>query len=497
MRIVSLVLIATTFLARPVLAQCADGSPPPCRTSARAITAPANSIAVLYFDNLSRDTADTYLADGFSEEVMSRLGQVERLQVKSRTAVRRLRGSEADPTVAGRALAVSHLVSGSVLRQRGRLRVTVELTRVAGGNSVWTRSFERSADDIIAVEAEIAESVAVGVGARLLPAERQRIEARPTRNAAAYDHLLRGRFEQNRRTPESLRRAIREYDAALALDSLFVPALVGKATSLFGLGSNYYDGVGGESRTSLMERGHELADRALRIDSMSADAWVAAGMDRRSVTMAGRAVALDPRNAEAHHSYAMALRATGKDSLAILEFQRALAVDPDRPISLLNMGQVFVLNRRYEEGQRWLDSAVALGPEPSFYYGEQAMVRLLRGDTAGARAAAAQVVAHGDRSGADRILAVIEARSGDTVAARRRLATADSGIATRDCRVSHDCLELAGSLAQIGERARALTVIERLTPVGDWTALWLRRPELDVIRNEPRFQRIIAASRNP
>jgi TolB-like protein len=107
-------------------AQCADGSPPPCDRV--AVRAPAsNSVAVLYFDNLSRDTADAYLADGLTEEIIVRLGQIRRLDVKSRYEVRRVRGyAGGDPAVLGRSLNAANIVSGSVQKAGGRVRVRVE-----------------------------------------------------------------------------------------------------------------------------------------------------------------------------------------------------------------------------------------------------------------------------------------------------------------------------------------------------------------------------------
>src|SRR5688572_23247705 len=198
------VALLTTSGVR-ALAQCADGSPPPCRAAPRAPAPPAppappaaNTIAVLYFDNLSRDSADVYLADGLTEDLINRLTQIEKLQVKSRTAVARLRGrSDRDPTDVGRTLGVSQLLSGSVQRAGSRVRVIVELTRASSGNSVWGRSFDRSADDLLGVQAEIAESIAVHVAGRLAPAERKRFVEQPTRDPRAYDHFIRGRFYAN------------------------------------------------------------------------------------------------------------------------------------------------------------------------------------------------------------------------------------------------------------------------------------------------------------
>jgi TolB-like protein/Tfp pilus assembly protein PilF len=499
MRIVSLVLIAATFLARPVFPQCADGSPPPCR--ARVAVAPVSptSIAVLYFDNLSRDTADTYLADGFTEEVMSRLGQVERLQVKSRTTVQRLRGRPLeDPVAVGRSLGVAHLVSGSVMRSAGRVRVTVELTRVANGNSVWGRSFDRATADLIQTEAEIAESVAVNVGARLAPAERRRIEERQTRNAEAYDRYLRARFEMSRRTKEGFFNSIRWYEAAVAADPNMAAAWIGIATAYSQLGGIYYGPEIGIPRDSLNVLGRIAAERAIRIDSTSVEALMAravqADPSHHAATYA-RIVQLRPRDAGAHHNLALSLRILGHDEQAISEFRRAIELEPDRAISLMNLGQTYGMKHRFALAKPWIDSAVSLHPEASFFYTEQAFIALAMGDTATARRAGDNVGSHGNPRGREEILAMLEARAGDTASARRRVASVDSALAGRDCWVSHDCLELAMALASVGSRERALDVLERITPHDGWLAYWMTAPRFDPISQEPRYQRLLQESR--
>jgi TolB-like protein len=484
---------------RPALAQCPGGTPPPCRAAARPAPAPAaNTIAVLYFDNLSRDTADVYLADGFTEELISRLSQVDKLQVKSRTTVQRLRGrADNDPVAIGRSLGVAQLLSGSVLRSRGRLRVNVELTRVATGNSVWGRSFDRPADDLIGVEAEVAESIAVNVGGRLAPAERRRIEARPTRNAAAYDHLLRGRFEVSRGTTAGMLGAIREFEAATRLDSTLTSALVGAARTYSELAGVYYGPEAAMSRDSLFARARRALDRAIRQDSMSAEVLMAraAGVDQAvSRPWLARAVALEPRNAEAHFTRALGLRILLEDPAATAEFKRAVDLEPDRALFLVNLGQTHLIARRFVEAQRWLDSAVALRPEAPFYYLSQAFGRLQVGDTAGARATAALVAGHGSVNGREEILALIEARAGDSVAARARLVSVETALRGSDCIVSHECLELSFTLASVGARERALAVFERMSRER-WLVYWSSRPEFDAIRREPRFQRVLAESR--
>jgi TolB-like protein/Tfp pilus assembly protein PilF len=478
--------------ARDIHAQCADGSPPPCRAVALRAPAPAsNSIAVLYFDNLSRDSAHAYLAEGLTEELISRLAQVERLQVKSRTAVRAMRGSQDDPGSIGRRLGVAQLLSGSVLPARGRVRVNVELTRVVNGNTVWARSFDRPAEDLLSVQAEIAESIAVRLGGSVAQAERQRIAARPTTNPAAYDHMLRGRFEGSRRTQAAMVRAIAEYEAALRLDSTATLALVGVTQLYSALATLYYDPSLGISRDSLRTLGRHALQRAIRLDSLSPLVLVARasslerpGMNRIWLKQAAQ---LDPRNADVQHALGLTLRLYGDDAGAIAAFQKAIALEPDRAISLTNLGQTLMVAGRFAEARIWMDSAVALRPEAYFYYLNQGYLLFQLGDTAGARRAAAESERRGGVGGAANILARIDARAGDTASARARLRPIVEGFRTRDCEASHDCLELAFTLAEIGERQEALGFVDRLRATGAWLAYWLTRPEFAPIRSEPRY----------
>src|SRR5438105_3189231 len=119
--------------------QCPDGSPPPCNRPARTAVTALNpsSVAVLYFETVSRDTTDMQLAVGLTEELITRLSQVERLEVKSRYESRRVRGSDEDPRAIGRTLRAAYLVSGSLQQAGSRVRLNVSLVRSATGAQVW------------------------------------------------------------------------------------------------------------------------------------------------------------------------------------------------------------------------------------------------------------------------------------------------------------------------------------------------------------------------
>src|SRR5438034_6320520 len=172
----AVVLLSVGPTVRPSTAQCPDGSPPPCRAArtdpGRQSGVPTNSVAVLYFDNLSRDTADAYLAEGLTEELIAQLGRVERLVVKSRNAVRRYRSDDLDPAQLGRVLGVAYLVSGSVRRSGTRLRVTVELVRATTGVRLWGEQYDRAQADLLDLQEGIARAVAGVIAGLLLPAER-------------------------------------------------------------------------------------------------------------------------------------------------------------------------------------------------------------------------------------------------------------------------------------------------------------------------------------
>jgi len=495
---------------RPARAQCPDGTPPPCARPARlAAPPPPNSVAVLYFDNLSRDTADAYLADGLTEEMIARLGQVERLQVKSRNAVRRYRGAAADdPASIGRALGVVNLVSGSVRRAGRELRVTVELTRAATGVRVWGQQFDRADTNLLAVEADIAGVVATAIAGRLVPAERARLGARPTRSAAAYDRLLRGDFYLAQRTPQSVARAIGEYGAAAEADPTFARAhaRVALAWALYVDWGWPYAGL---TRDSMLTLGFHAADRALALDSADAEGWMGRAYlleERNPRTYDGvvpafeRGVALDPRNPELLHQYASAVFMMGDDAGVQRWGARALAIDPDRPITLLTLGDDAWYLGRLAQARVWFDSAIAVDPQFYLAYFERARLRWQQGDRAGARddaAATSRWSPTGAEYWGECAQAIVAAWAGDTASARLSLASELASLAGRPQLSVWEAKVVALALIALGDHARALDLLEQASPRGALFNASLRDPDFDPVRSDARFQRLVSQSRPP
>ena len=462
-----------------------------------------NSVAVLYFDNRSRDSADAYLADGLTEEIIVQLGRVGRLLVKSQAAVRRYR-SVPDPLAAGRTLRVAHLVSGSLRRAGSRLRVNVELTRVQSGDRVWGELYDRDAADLLAIQEDIAQTVATAITGRLLPAERRSLVARPTVSPEAYDRFLHGNYFLAQRTVRSFGRAIEEYEAAVRLDPRFTAAL---ARIAYAHALSMYWGwdVPGVPAESVLARGLAAADRALRLDSMSSDVWMARGYLLTSLhvrTYQGvdaafaRAIALDSANAEAYHQYAGILTELGRDSSAAAACHHALQLEPDRPVTLVELADLSYLARRFAEAGRWLDSALAVDPSFQFAYAFRAAARLHLGDTAGARgdAETAARLSAGLSIPAEAVLVLAAVRAGDTTAALTRLDRL-TDVAERPKRPSQPAYWLSAALVGVGKAERAFEILSRLQPRGVRLWYYLRYPEFDAVRSDPRFERLVEESR--
>ena len=459
-------------------------------------------VAVLSFAMLSPDTADAYLARGVSEEIASRLGDFPELSVVSRSSVDRLeRAHPTDVVDQARAMGFGYLVEGSVRRVGERVRVAVRLVDAADGVRRWNRSYDRAATDLFAVQDEIALQVAEAVVGHLMAGVAP-ARSRPAPNPAAHDRLLRGNYYLAQRNPGGLARAVEAYAEATRLDSSFAPALARLALAhvLFLDWGWTYDALPAEA---LVSRGWEAAERAIQLDDGVADGWLARGgllRFRNPSTLGGvreamqRAVDLDPGNAEAHHEFGLSLRLLDEDAAAAEQFREALAIEPDRPISLVHLAWIDMARRRYAEARRWLDSATAVNP--GFYqaYAERASLRLVTGDSAGAWTDAQTAMrlrpASEPLAVEDVVIAVTLLR-GDTVAARARLERARSLAPTPGHAGVHPAVAWAALLVAAGQHADAIAFLESAQVTPTHLRIHLKEPRFDAIRNDPRFRRLM------
>jgi len=464
-----------------------------------------SSVAVLYFDNQSSDTADAYLAAGLTEAIITRLGRVERLAVKSRNAVRRFHGVPVDdPAKVGRALGVTFLVSGAVRRTMGGIHVTAELVRAASGVHVWGAQYDRGDTALQAIEAAITDTIATRITGELAPAERSALTGRATRDPATYDHFLHGTYYLAERTPRAVGRAIREFEAAERLDSGFAtaPARIALGYALFLDWGWDYPGLRPEV---VLARGFAAADRALRRDSTSADAWMARGFllsFRNPRSFAGvedafrHATALDPLNAEAYHQYGMTLLWLGRDSAATEMYRRALILDPERPITLFNLARLSLRRGEYRPAIHWLDSMLTFDPAADYAYVLRALAHLRLGDRAEARADGETAVrlGAGYRVPGEAVLVLTDLATGDTTAARTRLTHLAEQIGGTGRPTVTDAAWVGRAYVALGEPAKGLQLLEQVRPRGARLWYYLRSRDFEAVRDNPRFRALLEES---
>ncbi len=465
----------------------------------------ANSVGVLLFNNQTRDTSYAYLADGLATEIATSLAHVPRLEVRSPGAVRNaLRSGITDPTVLGRRLNVRYLVEGDYQRGGDRIRISVRLVSLPSETQRWSDAYTRPVTDLLAVQEEIASAVATAIAGELLPQERHVLAARPTTNPEAYDHVLRGNFQLAKRSPGGVLRAIDEYTQATRLDPSYALAHARIALG-YALFLDWGWVMPGVSSDSEMNSGFRAADRALAIDSLSADGWMARGYllglrDQHQLAEAiadlRRSTELDPRNPEAWHQYASWLASLGLFEESNAASRRALALEPGRAISWMNIANVGEVTNRVQDAITAYDSAIAADPEMYAIRTYRTFCRLTVGDLEGATADAQAAQRFSPASeqyyGLAALTAVAAAR-GDSAEVRRLSALLLAEAGTR--REPFVTTTVAMGLTMAGDRQGALAVLERTEPQGGILWLTLHFIAMRPLRGDPRFQRLVDASR--
>jgi TolB-like protein len=466
---------------------------PPCGHRRAPLAPASNSVAVLYFDNVSRDTADSYLADGVTQQIIERLSRLERLTVSSRFAVGRFRGGAmTDPSTVGRALGVQYLVAGSVQRAGARLRVSAELLRASTGVRTWGETYDRGAGDVLAIQDEIAQAVATGIAGRLLTAERSRLTRRPTRSAAANDHLLRGDYLAAQRNSLALRQAISEYEAAARLDPAFAEAF-GHLAYAWYIVANWGWGHPGLRADSIRVLALRAARLAVRLDSLAPLPFVVLGKfspdPAERMALLRRAVALGPGDPEALHALGGELVIGGALDEATTLFTRAVVIDPQRTITLTWLGITALWARRYDAAILWLDSALVVAPDFYLALAYRAVVRAERGESPGAERDAREALSasRGDTLLTRAVLAYVRARGGDTLASQEaRLLPQNRGTIETHAFV-------AAALLHSGGRDAARVMVQQLS--GQWGWFFLKMPMFEALRGDSTYERAVQAAR--
>jgi serine/threonine-protein kinase len=361
----------------------------------------AASVAVLPFIDLSAGRTSAYLGDGIAETLISALANVEGLEVAARTSAFSFRDKNEDVREIGRELGVATVLEGSVQRAGERLRVTAQLVKTEDGLHLWSQTFDREVHDIFAVQDEVAGAVVSALQGRLLVGQEQ--NASGTRDPAAYDAYLQGRFFWNKRAVSDLELAIEYFEEAIALDSTYAQAWAGLADAYLML-PFYSDTI---SSAQAVPRSRRAAERALMLNADLPEAhttlayalaiydwdWQASEREFR------RAIALDPNYATAHKWYRDVLTAMGRYEEALAAARRAADLDPRSPnVRTIVAISHWVLGQE-EEALSEFERALELDPTFPLTLMHVSWFHWVRGDTARYFAARERLDAVSERGG--------------------------------------------------------------------------------------------------
>lgn len=447
-------------------------------------------LVVLPFGNLSGDPGEDYFSDGLTEETIACLGALSpgHLGVIARTTAMTYRGTDRTVARIGAELGVDYALEGSTRREGDRVRITMQLIRVADQTHLWAHSYDRRAEGMVALQGEIAAAVAQQVQLRLAP--RAEVPVPPVRTQA-HDDYLRGLYHQAKVTPTELTRAIACFRRASERDDSYVAAYTGLAHCYIRLP------ITSDVPAQQAFPAARLAiRRALELDGDSAEAHTADAATRfwfewdfeGARLAAQRAIALNANYAPAQLCLAHVCSNLGEHPAALHAMHQALQLDPLSLLANAMHGQFLYHAGRHDEALATLQSTLEL--EPRFWVAHICLAKVLTllGRHDEALAACEQAYAHsGGNAEAPSITGYVHAAAG-----RRDLAlrTVDE-LTARAARTYVPPYDIALIHAGLGDTNAALHWLERALAERDVHMVFLCDPKWDCLRLLPRFRALV------
>jgi len=330
-------------------------------------TVPAKTLAVLPFRIVEKDASQDYLADGMTQALITRLANLRSLRVISLASDGGGQRDAAARDVILRKQSVNWVLSGGILRAGGRLRIDAQLTEPGTGTLHWANSYERDAEDVLALESDVAEAIASEVQVSITAEDRERLRQRRPAKPEAVDAYLRGRYFWNNRTEDSLRRAAQYFQQAITADPTYALAYSGLADSYSLLGSVGTDGM---APNEAMPLAKSNAKKAIELEPDLADghislAYVMLSYDwdfRGAAREFSRALELNPNSATARHWYSHYFMAEGDLNKATEQMRKALELEPLSPSINIGIGWCLYYSKKYDQAIEQFRSVVETDP---------------------------------------------------------------------------------------------------------------------------------------
>lgn len=345
------------------------------------VGARASTLALMPLENATGDPSSEYYAQGLTEALTGQLGTLANVRVISRASAARVAQTAQTRAQAARQLGARILVEGRLREASDRIVVDVRIIEPGRGRVLWSDTWERTAGQVLALQADIVRALAAEIRLTVGPGGRERLATTRAVNPEAYEEYLKGRYDWNRRTDSSLESAVAHFTRAIELDPTYAPAHAALADCLNQFGTLM---VGTGSPREFRPRAAAAAIRALQIDPWSAEAHATLGYIRHydwqfedAEREFARAIELNPSYSMARIWYANLLMSRGRTEEALEQVHAAQELDPFSLIVRTNVGWVLNVAGRFDEAAAQLTSALEL--DSSYVHARWRLADALRG----------------------------------------------------------------------------------------------------------------------
>jgi TolB-like protein/Flp pilus assembly protein TadD len=453
--------------------------------------APAKSVAVLPFVNMSADKNDEYLSDGMTEELINALAKVPGLRVPGRSSSFAFKGKNEEDIFrkVGDRLRVGAVLEGSVRKAGEKLRVTAQLINASDGYHLWSKNYDGDMTDILNFQSNVAEQVVQALQVHLGADAARALLKKPTENPEAHRLYLLGRYEFAKYTQTGWNNAIRCYEQALKLDPEYALPYCGLADNYAYMGSAVMPGK--EANTKVKE----FAQKALALDPELAEArmsfalaLVAAYDWRGGLKEFDRALELNPNLAFAYELQAWTLNGLGRFDEAIAKDKKAIELDPLNSFFQMSLSFFLYWARQYDDAIAQARKTLEMDPNSAIAHVLLGLSLLKKGDTASAIAELQKAKAPNPGAWYQGYLGYAYAISGDRAKAEQTLRELED--LAKHQYVSPTAF--ATIYLGLGQKEKCLDWLEKAYEEQDSACWYLKIDQFyDNVRNDPRFQALV------